>query len=155
MSLAAAVRLPHSQSMSSTPRALVAGAGIAGLTAAKVLHELGWEVDLVERQAASGAVPTGLFIPANGMRAFAALGAAEVLLSCGRVIERLRMQSSDGTAAGAADLAQVWPGVRPSAAVHRSRALRALAAWCPVAVREGADVQSLNPAHASRARASR
>jgi 2-polyprenyl-6-methoxyphenol hydroxylase-like FAD-dependent oxidoreductase len=62
--------------MSSSTHALVAGTGLAGLATAKVLHDLGWTVDLVERRQAFDAIPTGLFLYANGMRAFAALGAA-------------------------------------------------------------------------------
>jgi 2-polyprenyl-6-methoxyphenol hydroxylase-like FAD-dependent oxidoreductase len=69
--------------MKRTHCALVAGAGIAGLTAATALHDLGWAVDLVERRETLDVIPTGLFIPANGMRAFAALGAADALRSRG------------------------------------------------------------------------
>ena len=130
--------------MTRKSRALVAGAGIAGLAAAKGLHDLGWQVHLVERRPVFDAAPTGLFVPANGMRAFAALGAAKTLLSCGHVIRRLRLSGASTDTQGVAELALVWPGVGPSVALHRPRALHALLDWCPAAVQPGVGVQSLS-----------
>src|SRR5215471_4556009 len=121
--------------MNSKHRVLVAGAGIAGLAAAAGLHRLGWEVDLVDRRPSYGAIPTGLFFPANGMRAFAALGVADALLSRGRVVERMRLRGTGCPADSIAVLADVWPGIGPSVAIHRGLALEVLRAWCPVAVR--------------------
>ena len=43
----------------------------------------------MDRRRTFGAIATGLFFPANGMRAFAALGVAGALLSRGRVVERM------------------------------------------------------------------
>jgi len=128
--------------MSTNFRVLVAGAGIAGLAAATAFHDLGWEVDLVERRETLDAIPTGLFIPANGMRAFAALSLAGALRSRGREIERLSMRAAGGGAAHA-NLAAVWPGVGPSVAIERESAVRALLASCPVTVRWGNGVQGL------------
>ena len=130
--------------MSSSTHALVAGAGLAGLATAKVLHDLGWTVDLVERRQAFDAIPTGLFLHANGMRAFAALGAAAALRARGRDIERLRMRSADGSTQGVADLTSVWPGVGPSVTIDRGLSLQALMQWCPVAVRMGLGVQKVS-----------
>jgi FAD-dependent urate hydroxylase len=124
-------------------RALVAGAGIAGLTAAKGLHDQGWQVNLAERRPALDTVPTGLFFPANGMRALTALGAGATLLSCGQPIARLRLSSVCTDTEAIADLALVWPGIGPSIAVQRPRAIDALLDWCPVPVRPGTGVQSL------------
>jgi 2-polyprenyl-6-methoxyphenol hydroxylase-like FAD-dependent oxidoreductase len=131
--------------MTSTHHALVTGAGIAGVAAATALHQLGWEVDLVERrQATAATIPTGLFLPANGMRAFAALGAAELLLSRGQPVERLRMRGAGCPAEGVAEVADVWPGLGPCVAVGRGIALDALIERCPVPVRPGAGVQYLS-----------
>jgi len=133
----------HTAGMSRS-RALVAGAGIAGLTAAKSLHDQGWQVDLAERRLAFDAVPTGLFIPANGMRALAALGAATTLLPSGQPIGRLRLSSAGSDTQAVVDLGLVWPGVGPSIALHRPRAMEALLGWCPVPVRSGVGIQSLS-----------
>jgi 2-polyprenyl-6-methoxyphenol hydroxylase-like FAD-dependent oxidoreductase len=128
--------------MKTTHRALVAGAGIAGLTAARALHDLGWTVDLVERRESLDAIPTGLFIPANGMRAFAALGLAEALRSRGREITRLSAHAAGGHAASV-ELDAVWPQVGPSVAIEREAAVRALRESCPVIVQWGNAVRAL------------
>ena len=131
--------------MRSTHRALVAGAGIAGVATATALHQLGWSVDLAERRPTIAAtVPTGLFIPANGMRAFAALGAAELLLARGRALTRMRLRGVGCNAEGVAQLADVWPGVGQCVAISREVALGALLERCPVTVRTAAGVQSLS-----------
>jgi len=109
--------------MSSKYRVLVAGAGIAGLAAAAGLRRLGWEVDLVDRRPSCDAIPTGLFFPANGMRAFAVLGVADALVSRGRVVERMRLRGAGCQAESIAVLTEVWPGVGPSVAIHRGLAL--------------------------------
>jgi 2-polyprenyl-6-methoxyphenol hydroxylase-like FAD-dependent oxidoreductase len=128
--------------MKTTRRALVAGAGIAGLTAATALRDLGWAVDLVERRETLDAVPTGLFIPANGMRAFAALGAADALRSRGREITRLNVRAAGGGTASV-PLDVVWPQVGPSVAIERETAMRTLQELCPVTVQWGTAVQAL------------
>lgn len=128
--------------MSTNLRVLVAGAGIAGLTAATAFHDLGWQVDLVERRETLDTIPTGLFIPANGMRAFAALGLAAALRSRGREIHRLSVRAP-GSGASHAELADVWPGVGPSIGIEREAAVRALLASCPVTVQWGNGVRGL------------
>ncbi len=56
-----------------TPRILVAGGGIAGLTAAIALHRRGFAVDVVEQAPAFGAVGAGIGIQANAMAVLRAL----------------------------------------------------------------------------------
>jgi 2-polyprenyl-6-methoxyphenol hydroxylase-like FAD-dependent oxidoreductase len=84
-----------------------------------------------------------LFFPANGMRAFAALGVAGALLSRGQVVERMRLRGTGCPADSIAVLADVWPGIGPSVAILRELALDALRTWCPAAVRAGVGVRSL------------
>jgi 2-polyprenyl-6-methoxyphenol hydroxylase-like FAD-dependent oxidoreductase len=137
--------------MSSNHRALVAGAGIAGLTAAAALHWLGWDVHLVDRRrTVDDAIPTDLFFPANGIRAFAALGAADALMCHGRAVERMRLRGAGARQTASPFSPKSGPGVGPSMAVHRELALEALRAWCPVAIRAGTAVRSLSQ-HGSRA----
>lgn len=121
------------------PRALIVGAGIAGLAAAGAIRRIGWDVDLVEQRTDFVAAGTGLFFPANGVRAMAALGVMDVLVSRGAAITRLRLRSADGAVEGVADLGQVWPGVGPSVAIHRALAHEALraAAMTPVRMDTG------------------
>jgi 2-heptyl-3-hydroxy-4(1H)-quinolone synthase len=116
------------------PQVLVAGAGIAGLAAAGAIRELGWDVSVVEQRADFDGIGTGLFIPANGVRALAALGVLDGIACRGRRIDRLRVYSADGAAGSVAPLDLVWPGAGPSIAIHRSLMQEALleAALVPV-----------------------
>jgi len=119
------------------PQALVVGEGIAGLAAAGAIRELGWDVSLVERRPDFDGTGTGLFIPANGVRALAALGVLDRIACRGRRIGRLRVRSADGSAESAARLELVWPGAGPSIAIHRSRLQEALLEATLVPVRMG------------------
>ena len=60
--------------MSRPKRALIAGAGIAGLSAAMALRRSGIESQLVEIRSALGEIGAGLHIPGNGVRALYQLG---------------------------------------------------------------------------------
>jgi 2-polyprenyl-6-methoxyphenol hydroxylase-like FAD-dependent oxidoreductase len=125
------------------PRALIVGAGIAGLAAAGAIRGIGWDVDIIERRASFGVAGTGLFLPANGVRALAALGILDSLADRGAAITRLRVRSADGVVENAADLDQVWPGVGPSVAVHRSVAHEALLEAAPSPIQMGAGLADL------------
>ena len=71
-------------STSRVPQVLIVGAGIAGLAAAGAIRGLGWDVDVVEQRADFDGAGTGLFFPANGVRALAALGVLDGLACRGR-----------------------------------------------------------------------
>jgi len=129
--------------MSANLRVLVAGAGIAGLTAATAFHDFGWDVDLVERRETLDAIPTGLFIPANGMRAFASLGVASGLRSRGHEIERLNVRIPGGGASSSVSVETVWPSVGPSIGIERKTAVRTLLRSCPIPVQWGTAVRGL------------
>src|SRR5215467_9511593 len=129
--------------MEHDPMTLVVGAGIAGLATAGALRDRGWTVDLVERRPSLEAIATGLFFPANGVRAARALGVADGVVPHGRLVERLRVASADGTCTGVVDTARIWAGVGPSLAVRRALAVEALRTWCRVPVRTGTAVRSL------------
>jgi 2-polyprenyl-6-methoxyphenol hydroxylase-like FAD-dependent oxidoreductase len=120
-----------------TARTLIVGAGIAGLCTALALRRLGARIDVVERQPGGQPAGTGIFIPANGMRAFAALGVADALLGCGQVITRMRAGSADASVEGVADLGSVWSNVAACLAVRRADLHRVLAAAADVPVQFG------------------
>jgi 2-polyprenyl-6-methoxyphenol hydroxylase-like FAD-dependent oxidoreductase len=127
----------------SAARALIVGAGIGGLAAAAAIRGIGWDVDIIERRASFDAAGTGLFLPANGVRALAALRVLDGLVGRGAAITRLLVRSADGVVEGAANLDQVWPGVGPSVAVHRAVAHEALLEAAPSPVRMGAGLAGL------------
>jgi 2-polyprenyl-6-methoxyphenol hydroxylase-like FAD-dependent oxidoreductase len=126
-----------------TPRVLVVGAGIAGLAAASALARIGWDVEVVERRAAFNGIPTGLFLPANGVRALRALGMADGVLARGRAIERLVASTADGDQSAAVDLERVWPGVGACCAVQRDLAIDAVLEASRAPVRMDSGLSSL------------
>jgi 2-polyprenyl-6-methoxyphenol hydroxylase-like FAD-dependent oxidoreductase len=125
------------------PRVLVVGGGIAGLATASALARIGWDVEVVERRASFNGIPTGLFIPANGVRAMRSLGMADGVLARGRAIKRLVASTADGAQSAAVDLERVWPGVGPCCAVQRDLALNAVLEASRAPVRMGSGLSSL------------
>jgi 2-polyprenyl-6-methoxyphenol hydroxylase-like FAD-dependent oxidoreductase len=129
--------------MSSTnhvAQVLVVGAGIAGLAAAGAIRELGWDVSVVEQRPDFDGTGTGLFVPANGVRALAALGVLDGIACRGRRIDQLRVRGAagaDGSAEAVAGLERIWPAVGPSIAIHRSLMQEALLEAALVPVRMG------------------
>jgi 2-polyprenyl-6-methoxyphenol hydroxylase-like FAD-dependent oxidoreductase len=119
------------------PQVLVVGAGIAGLAAARAIRELGWDVTVVEQRPGFDGIGTGLFVPANGVRALAALGVLDGIACRGRRIGQLRIRGAGGSAEAMACLDRVWPGVGPSIAIHRSLMQEALLEAVLVPVRMG------------------
>jgi 2-heptyl-3-hydroxy-4(1H)-quinolone synthase len=103
-----------------SPRVLVVGAGIAGLTAAGAIRDLGWEVSITEQREDFDVTGAGMFIPANGTRALAALGLLDAVTSRGHVISQLVARSGDGSVEAVARLGKVWPEIGPSIAIRRS-----------------------------------
>lgn len=65
---------------STTPRILIAGAGIGGLTAALALLRRGFRVEVYEQATALREVGAGVQVSANGMLVFRALGVADRIL---------------------------------------------------------------------------
>ena len=126
-----------------TPQVLVVGAGIAGLAAAGAIRELGWDVSVVEQRPDFDGTGTGLFVPANGVRALAKLGVLDGIACRGRLISRLRVHSADGASQAVAPLDRVWPEVGPSIAIHRTLLQEALLEAALVPIRMGARLSGI------------
>jgi 2-polyprenyl-6-methoxyphenol hydroxylase-like FAD-dependent oxidoreductase len=62
-----------------SPRAVVIGAGIAGLAAAAGLHAAGWDVTVCERAATIEPVGSGLALAPNGLRALDTIDAGDAV----------------------------------------------------------------------------
>ncbi|MGD0560437.1 MAG: FAD-dependent monooxygenase [Streptosporangiaceae bacterium] len=125
------------------PQVLVVGAGIAGLAVAGAIRELGWAVSSAEQRQDLDVTGTGLFIPANGIRALAALGMLDAVTCRGHTISRLRVRSGDGSVESVARLEKVWPAIGPSIAIHRSLIQQILLDAALVPVRMGARLAGL------------
>lgn len=94
-----------SETRESTDRpVVVAGAGIAGLTAALALAARGFRVTLLERRAEPAETGTGLSLTANSTRLLRGLGLGQALALNGSVLERVewRLGRSGWTVAVAA-----------------------------------------------------
>ncbi|MFB7268673.1 FAD-dependent monooxygenase, partial [Streptomyces nojiriensis] len=65
--------------------AVVAGAGIGGLTAAVALHRHGWRVTVCERAAGPTAVGAGIVLAPNALRAFDTIG-FDITRAAGRAV---------------------------------------------------------------------
>lgn len=73
-------------------KALIAGAGIGGLTAALALVQRGWQVEVLEQAEALTEVGAGVQISPNGMRVLTALGLEEAVLAAGFEPEALELR---------------------------------------------------------------
>jgi 2-polyprenyl-6-methoxyphenol hydroxylase-like FAD-dependent oxidoreductase len=75
-----------------TRHAEVAGAGIAGLTAATALARRGWSVRLHERSTELREIGAGIFVWENGLRALEAVGAFEQATARAELIDRWELR---------------------------------------------------------------
>ena len=83
-------------------KAIIAGAGFGGITAAAALAQRGWDVVVYERQSEVRAAGSGIYVWENGLRVLDAIGAAIAHedLFRGRAIEQrnhLNQVIDDGT----------------------------------------------------------
>ncbi|WP_405786337.1 FAD-dependent monooxygenase [Streptomyces sp. NBC_01367] len=128
--------------------AVVAGAGIGGLTAAVALHRHGWRVIVCERAAGPTAVGAGIVLAPNALRAFDTIG-FDITGSAGRTVPAaMGLRRPDGrwlSRADTAALAARFGG--PPLALHRSALADALASALPAtAIRYGVAVTSVDDA---------
>ncbi|WP_327418068.1 FAD-dependent monooxygenase [Streptomyces sp. NBC_01233] len=126
--------------------AVVAGAGIGGLTAAVALHRRGWRVTVCERAPGPTAVGAGIVLAPNALRAFDAIG-FDITRAVGRAAPAaMGLRRADGrwlSRADTAALAARYGG--PPLAVHRSALACALAGALPEgSVRYGVAVGSVD-----------
>ncbi len=104
--------LPHG------PRAVIVGAGVAGLSAAAGLHRAGWRVGLYEQDKAPDhdAAQMGLALSAAAVSSLRAIGADVGILAAGEPIRKRRVLLSTGrilreTSAADEELRYGVPGV--------------------------------------------
>jgi FAD-dependent urate hydroxylase len=101
-------------------RVLVVGSGIAGLATARVLLRHGVESDVIERATAWSHPGTGMYLPANSVRALGALGLQTALLDRACEITRQRFLDHRGRMLLDVDLPGVWDPTGPCVAIgHR------------------------------------
>ncbi|MFG2712953.1 FAD-dependent monooxygenase [Streptomyces goshikiensis] len=119
--------------MSRNPRhAVIAGAGIGGLTAALALHERGWRVTVCERAPGPPALGAGIVLAPNALRAFDAIG-FDITRAAGRAAPAaMGVRRTGGDWLNRADTAAMAARYgRPPLAVHRPALADALTAALP------------------------
>jgi 2-polyprenyl-6-methoxyphenol hydroxylase-like FAD-dependent oxidoreductase len=124
-------------------RVLVVGGGVAGLATAVGLKG---EVDLVERAPAWRPGGSGLYLPANAVRALHALGVGAEVERRGARISRQRMLDHRGRPLVDVDLGALWGDVGECVAITRTDLHEVLRAALPEGVaRTGVAVTDVDP----------
>ena len=77
-------------------RAEIAGAGIAGMSAAVRLAQLGWDVVLHERNDDVRAFGAGIWLWENGLKSLEILGAYDATVARAKIIKEWRLVDEDG-----------------------------------------------------------
>ncbi|HWN22857.1 MAG TPA: FAD-dependent monooxygenase [Gaiellaceae bacterium] len=132
-------------------RALIVGAGIAGLALARALQERGVTADVVERAAEWPTAGAGLYLPGNAVRALGELGLGPAVAARANSIERQRLLDHRGRRLADIDVRAFWEGVGGCIALERTAlhdVLRDATADAPV--RLGTEVTACEDVEAPR-----
>lgn len=126
-------------------RVLIVGAGISGLALAKALLDRGFPVDVVERRAGDGrALGTGLYLPANAVRALQGLGVGGEVAKRAAPVARQRLHDHRGRPLAEFEAGRIWGEVGPCLAITRDDLHQVLrAAVDRSAVRHGVEVTAV------------
>jgi len=76
--------------------AVVVGGGIAGLTGAVALRQIGWRVTVLERAATFGEIGAGITLLSNGLRCLDAIGLGDAVRGSGLPMLALGMRTAAG-----------------------------------------------------------
>ncbi|MFG2408973.1 FAD-dependent monooxygenase [Streptomyces brevispora] len=130
-----------------SPRAVVIGSGIGGLTAAVALHRSGWQVTVLERAGSLEPVGAGISLAPNAQRALDVIGLGDEIRSLAvwqgeggmRSPDGRRLSGTDSTAA-----AERFGG--PLVLLHRATLIDRVAAGLPAsAIRTGCPAHLVDP----------
>jgi 2-polyprenyl-6-methoxyphenol hydroxylase-like FAD-dependent oxidoreductase len=107
-------------------RAVVVGAGVAGLASAIVLSKLGWRVALLERRERLKGENLGMILWASGVRALRALGVDALLDASGTPVDRFEIRTEDRLSSSFAAAMLGADDGTPSVMVHTAMLYEAL-----------------------------
>ena len=122
-------------------RILVVGAGLAGLALARALRQAGFAPEVIEQAERWNGGGTGMYLPANGVRALRALGLEAAVAARAAPIPRQRLLDHRGRLLADIDLRELWGDVGPCLALPRVDLHQVLREGVPV--RLGRTVGSL------------
>jgi 2-polyprenyl-6-methoxyphenol hydroxylase-like FAD-dependent oxidoreductase len=105
---------------------IIAGAGIAGLAAAKALEIRGHQCEVYEQSLGPRLGGAGIFLLGNATRALDQLGLLDPLEANGRRIKEQHILSSGGELIHALSAEDFWSSCGPCLAMPRSRLIQAL-----------------------------
>lgn len=128
--------------------AVVAGAGIGGLTAALALHRRGWRVTVCERAPRLPVTGAGIGLAPNALRALDAIGVDAAHAAGSAVPAAMGVRRSDGrwlTRVATADMAAHY-GMAPIAVPRPAFTAALAAALPPDALRYGTEVTGVDDA---------
>lgn len=125
-------------------RILIVGAGIGGLALARALRQQGLGAEIVERAVEWDRGGTGLFIPANGVRALGMLGLGGPIRARGCVIARQRVLDRRGRLLLDVELDDVWGTTGPCLAVRREALHEILREAAGTPIRLGTTVEAVS-----------
>jgi FAD-dependent urate hydroxylase len=123
-------------------RILIVGAGLAGLALARALGQAGFRPELIEGQASWEVAGTGMYLPANGVRALRALDLEAAVATRAATIPHQRLLDHRGRLLAHIDLHRLWGDVGSCLALTRADLHEILREG--VAVRMGETVRSLD-----------
>ncbi|WP_164842399.1 FAD-dependent monooxygenase [Actinoplanes solisilvae] len=103
-----------------TLRILIAGGGLAGLATKLALASRGVDADLAERDTTPRDGGTGLYLPANAVRALRDLGLGDELDRRSAPVRRQEIRDRTGALLTGFDLSEIWSEVGESRAIRRS-----------------------------------
>jgi 2-polyprenyl-6-methoxyphenol hydroxylase-like FAD-dependent oxidoreductase len=127
-----------------TLRILIVGGGIAGLALARALGQRGLRADIVERAVEWDREGTGLYLPANGVRALRRLGLDESIRTRGCEITRQRVLDHRGHLLVDIGLDEIWGRTGPCLAVHRGALHELLREAAGASIRLGTTIETVN-----------
>jgi FAD-dependent urate hydroxylase len=99
---------------------LVVGAGLGGLALARALAQAGFAPQVIERASGWETAGTGMYLPANGVRALRTLGLEEAVAARAANIPRQRLLDHRGRVLAEIDLGALWGDVGPCLALPRA-----------------------------------
>lgn len=117
-------------------RAVIIGAGIAGLAVAKGLRLLGWETEIYEQASELKPLGAGLSLSANALRALRTLGLYEAVVTEAQPIHRLDLLDDKGQVLQSTDFQRFSQqyGHLSMAVLHRGDLHKALLSELPGSV---------------------